>query len=172
MEYIERTRSLDMDSAVMDVLKERLGNDQYAKLAKIDNPGMNEFIAKYIDLCNPDQVFVCTDDEADVQYIRNRAIENGEEEPLALEGQTIHFDAYGDQGRDKDHTNILVPQGMDLGATISTRDRDEGVGEIHENSERNDGRQRALHLFFLPGTDQLDLLDSGDSAHRLQLRCS
>ena len=29
-----------MDSAVMEVLKERLGNDQYAKLAKIDNPGM------------------------------------------------------------------------------------------------------------------------------------
>ena len=37
-----------MDSAVMDVLKERLGNDQYAKLAKIDNPGINEFLVLLI----------------------------------------------------------------------------------------------------------------------------
>ncbi len=160
-----------MDSAVKAVLKERLGNNQYAKLAKIDNPGIGAFIAKYVEFCNPSTVFVCTDSEEDIQYIRNRAIESGEESPLAMGGHTIHFDAYGDQGRDKDHTNILVPKGMDLGASISTRDRDEGLGEIHEIlKDMMHGRELYI-CFFLPGTDQFSLLDPGGSACRFQLRC-
>ena len=115
---------------------------------------------------------MCTDAEEDVQYIRNQAIENGEEASLAIEGHTIHFDAYGDQGRDKDHTNILVPKGMDLGATISTRDRDEGIGEIHEILKGlMEGKELYICFFCLGPTNSafsipaLQLTDSSYVAH-------
>jgi phosphoenolpyruvate carboxykinase (GTP) len=121
-----------MESTSLGVLKKRLGEKEYGKLSKIANPALHEFLVKYIELCNPDKVFVCNDSAEDIRYIREAAIRNGEEMKLALEGHTIHFDAYTDQGRDKEHTNILVPKGMDLGKSISTRDRDQGYAEVHQ----------------------------------------
>jgi len=121
-----------MTSKALDILKTRLGKEGYQKLAGIDNPKLHEFIAKYLELCNPDKVFVCADSAEDLKYIREAAIRNGEETKLAIDGHSIHFDAYGDQGRDKEHTNILVTKGIELGESISTRDRDQGYPEVHE----------------------------------------
>lgn len=65
-------------------------------------------------------------------YIKEAAIKNGEESRLAIDGHTIHFDSYYDQGRDKEHTNILVPEGFDLGDMISTKNKEAGITEIKE----------------------------------------
>ena len=91
-----------MDTAVMSILKDRLGEESFQKLSRIDNPKLHEFVAKGVELCNPDKVFVCTDSSEDLKYIRESSIQKGEEIELALEGHTIHFDSYGDQGRDKE----------------------------------------------------------------------
>jgi len=121
-----------MDDKTKDNLKQRLGNQGFDKLMKIDNPILHEFIAKYIDHCNPDKVFICTDAPEDIKYIRDAAIRNGEETQLATEGHTIHFDSYYDQARDKAHTLILMPKGAKLDKSIKTGDRDECLKEIHE----------------------------------------
>ena len=113
-------------------LRTSIGKENYQKLSKINNPALHEFIEKYVELCNPARVFVCNDSAQDVAHIREIALKTGEEKALATPGHTIHFDAPGDQGRDKEHTNILVPKGVILGEAISTRDRDEGLKEIHE----------------------------------------
>ena len=42
----------------MEALKETLGQENYAKLMKIDNTGLHQFVEKYIELCNPEKVFV------------------------------------------------------------------------------------------------------------------
>ena len=115
-----------------DILEARLGKDGYRKIAGINNPSLNEFVAKYIELCNPDKVFVCADATGDIQYIRDAAIANGEETRLTINDHTVHFDAYGDQGRDKEHTKILVTKGIDLGSSINTLDRNQGHAEIHK----------------------------------------
>ncbi|MCD4767744.1 MAG: hypothetical protein K8R34_14685, partial [Methanosarcinales archaeon] len=70
----------------MDTLQERLGEENYQKLIKIDNPKLNKFIATYIELCNPDKIFICTDSREDLQYVRQESIKAGEEEELAVEG--------------------------------------------------------------------------------------
>lgn len=115
-----------------EMLKIKLGVENYEKLMAIDNPKLHKFIADYVELCNPDRVFICTDSADDIKYIREAAVRYGEESRLAISGHTIHFDNYHDQARDREHTNILIPKGVELGPTLSTKDRDEGLREIHE----------------------------------------
>lgn len=115
-----------------ELIKARIGNNGYRKLMAIDNPAMHKFVAEYIELCNPDRVFVATDSSEDIQYIREAAIRNGEEEKLAIEEHTVHFDGYYDQARDKEHTKFLVSGGIDLGPNLNAIDKEKGKREIRE----------------------------------------
>ncbi len=162
----------NMPSETTNTLKKQLGEEGYQKIAKINNPRLEEFLVKYINLCTPEKIFVCTDSTEDLKYIRESAIHNGEEIKLAAEGHTIHFDAYGDQGRDKEHTNILVTKGMDLGESISTRDRDQGYTEVHEIlKDMMKGRELYVRFFCLGPTNSefstpcVQLTDSCYVAH-------
>jgi len=116
---------------MIEKIKGKLGRENYRKLIEIKNQKLHEFVSEYIELCNPDKVFVCTDSSEDIQYIRERAIKTGEEKKLAIKGHTVHFDGYYDQARDKKHTKILVPKGINLGSNLNVMDRDEGREEIH-----------------------------------------
>jgi len=73
---------------------------------------------------------VCDDSQEDVEYIREAAIRNGEEKPLKRPNQTVHFDAYGDQGRDRENTKVLVPEGESLGKLINTGDRQKDLEDV------------------------------------------
>jgi len=121
-----------MEECAEKILRERLDEKQYAKLAAIKNPAMHAFAAKYIELLNPDSVFVGTDDPEDLNYVRETAVKTGEEKSLRMKGHTIHFDGYYDQARDKTNTKILLPEGEHLGGPINTLDRDKGLEEIHQ----------------------------------------
>lgn len=120
-----------MEPSAFEFLKSRLGEEGIERLFRIDNPELHRFIARYVVLCNPSQVFICTDSEEDIAHIREAPVRDGEEAPLAIAGHTVHFDAYGDQGRDREHTAILVPEGMDLGPAIATKARGEGLRDVH-----------------------------------------
>ncbi len=112
-------------------LKERLDEDQFKKIEKIENEALHEFLEKYIEVCNPSRVFVVTDSDDDEVYVRNRAIMYGEERLLITPGHTVHFDNYYDQARDKEHTYVLTPEGEKL-PYIRTMKRDTGLKEIHD----------------------------------------
>lgn len=160
------------DKRVMDMLKTRLGAEDYQKLSRIDNPELHQFVAKYVELCNPDKVFVCTDSREDIQYVRQEAIRAGEEMELAIEGHTVHFDGYYDQARDKKNTKFLLPPDVDLGADMNVMDRDEGLKEIRGiMQDIMHGRQLYV-LFFCLGPlksqfsiPAVQLTDSGYVAH-------
>jgi len=161
-----------MDVKVNDYLKQRLGEKGFNKLLKIDNPNLYAFIAKYLEHCNPTKIFVCADTPEDVKYIRDAAITNAEEAKLATEGHTIHFDNFHDQARDKEHTVILVPKGVDLGPTIRTGDRDECLTEIHEiMKDIMKGKELYIRFFCLGPTNSefsipvVQLTDSAYVAH-------
>ena len=119
-----------MDGEALETLKSVLNNEQFERLMRIKSPSLHAFIAEYISLCSPASVFVNDDSPASLDYIRNAALQRGEERKLAIPGHTYHFDAYGDQGRDKNNTRILVPPGVDLGHSIDTKDREEGCKEV------------------------------------------
>jgi phosphoenolpyruvate carboxykinase (GTP) len=115
-----------------NLLKTKMGDENYQKFIAIDNPKVHKFVAKYVKLCNPDKIFVGTDSEEDLQYQRDAAIKYKEEVKLNTPGHTLHFDGIFDQARDKSKTYFLLPKGESLGAEINSKEREEGLEEIHE----------------------------------------
>lgn len=130
-----------------EMLKIKLGMENYEKLMEINNPKLHQFIVDYVELCNPDRVFICTGSPEDICYIREEAIRTGEERKLATDGHTIHFDGYHDQARDKERTRILVSEGVDLGPQLNTMEREAGLKEIH-GILKDIMRGRELYVLF------------------------
>jgi phosphoenolpyruvate carboxykinase (GTP) len=161
-----------MDNKIKDILQKRIGEKGLKKLMRIDNPGLHQFIAKYIEHCNPDKVFICTDAPEDIKYIREAAVRNKEEIELATKGHTLHFDAYKDQARDKEHTVILMPKGKKLDKAIRTGDRDECLKEVHDiMKDIMKGKEVYVRFFCLGPTNSefsqpvIQLTDSAYVAH-------
>ncbi|MFZ2070887.1 MAG: phosphoenolpyruvate carboxykinase (GTP) [Halobacteriota archaeon] len=160
------------DKRTIDILKSRLELEHYQKLIRIDNPELLAFIARYIELCNPDKVFVRTDSTEDIRYIREEAIRAGEEQELAIKGHTVHFDGYYDQARDKTNTKFLIPPDVDLGPGINAMDRVEGLKEIHDTMRDIMRGHQLFVLFCCLGPHNsvfaipaVQLTDSGYVAH-------
>ena len=132
------------------LLKENLTTQDYDKLLALNNPKLNAFIAEAIELARPQSVYVCTDSPDDITYIRELAKTAGEEKPLAIEGHTVHFDGYYDQGRDPANTKYLLPPGLDLGERINSIDKTAGKKEVLEIlTNKMVGRQILGGLFLL-----------------------
>jgi len=154
------------------VLKEKMGDESYSKLQGLGNQNVIDFVAKYVEHCNPSSVFVSDGSDADLDYIREAAVSNGEEIMLSSKGHTIHWDNYNDQARDKKNTRILVEPGVKLSDNINTIDRQEGLTEVH-NIMKDIMEGREMYVVFgclapnnsefsIPG---LQLSDSAYVAH-------
>ena len=119
-----------MSQSYESLLKSKMSDESYRKLTALENEKLFNFIGEHVELCEPDSVYVCDDSDEDAEYIRQLSIERGEEKPLAKDGQTVHFDGYGDQARDKENTRFLVPSDMEMGKNLNSIDRDEGLNEV------------------------------------------
>jgi phosphoenolpyruvate carboxykinase (GTP) len=153
-------------------LKERLGENNFKKIQAIANPSLDEFLIKFIEILNPANVFVCTDDPADIRYIREKALQDGEEQELKIPGQTVHFDNYFDQARDKKNTAILLAKGKKLDEVITTLDREAGLKDIYQILPNiMQGKELLIRFFCLGPTNSefsipaVQLTDSSYVAH-------
>jgi len=161
-----------MSEVYLEKLKEKLTEDNYRKLMALPNPKLHRFVAEAIELCQPDSVFVCTDSPEDIEYIRKRTIELGEERELAMEGHTIHFDGFHDQARDKKNTRYLVPEGRTFGKNLNTIDKKSGLEEVLGFlKDSMKGKQVYVRFFCLGPTKSpfsipaVQLTDSAYVAH-------
>ncbi len=118
-----------------EALQNKIDDINVAKLEKLNNEYVNEFIEKIVKHCEPDSIFVSNGSKEDLEYIRNKALETGEEKKLAIEGHTIHFDGYNDQARDKAHTKFLIPSDEEFDPNLNYIERDGGLKEIFEFME-------------------------------------
>ncbi|MDK2801549.1 MAG: phosphoenolpyruvate carboxykinase, partial [Clostridiales bacterium] len=100
------------------------------KLNELNNPHVIKYVEEAIKLCKPAKVTVLTDAPEDAEYVKQLAIKNGEEKPLAMEGHTIHFDGPRDQARDKDNTKYLLSKEVDWGLDINYVQKDKGLEEV------------------------------------------
>jgi len=131
------------------LLKAKCGKS-YGKLAALKNPEVEEFVARFVEHCSPDRVFVCGHSKAEEDYIRRRALETGEEILLAVKGHTAHWGGLTDQGRDTKATRLLVPDGWDLGE-LKTLPREEGLSEVLGYLKDSMVGREMLVLFFTLG---------------------
>jgi phosphoenolpyruvate carboxykinase (GTP) len=157
---------------MIEKFREKFGKEGYRKLAEIKNPKLHALVSKYVKLCNPHKIFVCDDSPADVSYIRDKAIINGEERRLAVEGHTVHFDGYYDQARDKKNTRFLLPNDVEFDSSLNAIDRDEGLKEITGVMEGiMNGKELFIRFFCLGPVDSVfsipaaQLTDSAYVAH-------
>mgnify|MGYP006303043905 FL=1 len=122
-----------MDSKYEALLKSKMSDESYAKLVALENKRLFDFIGEYIELCDPDTVFFADDSDEDAEFIRQRAKELGEEKQLAKPGQTVHYDGYFDQARDKSNTKFLVTkEGMEQMGNLNCVEFEEGTAEIRD----------------------------------------
>ena len=143
-----------MNEKSIAILKDKVDAENLARLEALENERLHRFVADAVALCRPASVKVCTDDPADAATIRRRAVANGEEAPLAVEGHTVHFDGYRDQGRDKEATKYLLPKGVHLGPNLNCMDRDEGLSEIRGLLEGSmEGREMIVAFYSLGPTN-------------------
>lgn len=135
---------------MLEKYKHRFLPGSYEKISGIVNTRLEALMSRYIDLCNPKEIFVCDDSEKDIAYIREQAILSGEEKKLAKRGHTVHFDGYYDQARDKENTKLLIPKDVEFEPMLNASDRDAGIEDIH-NILRNimDGHRLYIRFFCL-----------------------
>jgi len=119
-----------MDPKHRDMMKPKMDEASLARLEALANARLDAFVADAVTLCDPDTVVVCDDSAEMLAWTRRRAVETGEETPLAIPGHTVHFDGIHDQGRDRKATRYLVPEGETLAETLNQIGRDEGLREV------------------------------------------
>ncbi len=128
-----------------------MDSEQVKKVEKLSNPIVEEFISKIAEHCNPSEIFVCDGSEKDMNFIRQSAIDTGEERKLTKGRNTCHFDGYFDQARDKANTKFLVPENMYFDPNLNKIDRDEGLKEIWDIMKDIMKGHRMYVLFFCLG---------------------
>ena len=155
-------------------LEKWINNEDLEKLRALENPKVEKVIEEFLTLCKPAKARVIDDSPEDIAYIRQLAIDNGEETKVAIEGHTIHYDGFYDQARDKKNTRLLVPadEKENYGQHINTIDRDEGLKEVLEIMDGvMEGKTILIRFFSLGPTKSkfsllaLQLTDSAYVAH-------
>ena len=141
-----------MSNKYGSLLREKMSDKSYARLEALRNSRVYEFIGSFAEHCAPESIYVADDSPEDEEYIRQQALAHGEEETLAMQGQTIHWDGYSDQARDKANTKYLVnPENMHRMKSLNSIPYAEGHAEIMRIAKGNMKGKDAVVKFFAEG---------------------
>ncbi len=136
---LERNKGLDIVTEVgginsvedaLALFATKTDAEQLARLKKFSHPGILVKIANAVAMCDPDKVWVNTGSDADREFVRQLAIEQGEEKPLAMKDHTIHYDLAGEQGRIVDRTFYIVNEGESSSSLGKKMLRAEALEEV------------------------------------------
>ncbi|UCE53779.1 MAG: phosphoenolpyruvate carboxykinase (GTP) [Desulfobacterales bacterium] len=118
--------------AAQQLFEKKMDAANLAKLQKIKNPDILKKIANAISICDPSSVFIDTGSEADRQFVRDLALEKGEESKLPMQGHTIHYDLKDEQGRIIDRTYYIYNEGEEVSTLALKKERSEALIDIRE----------------------------------------
>ncbi len=114
------------------LFEKRLDEQHLSRIRTLSRPEILIKIANAIAMCDPARVFINTGSEADRQFIRQLALNKGEEAVLAMEGHTIHFDLKEEQGRIIDRTFYIANPGEKISSLANKTLRDDALVEVRE----------------------------------------
>jgi len=133
MDLINELGQVDTLEKAKAIFKKFMDENHLIRILEIKNPEILIRIANSIVLCNPASIFVNTGSPEDLKFIKNLAIEKGEESPLAMENHTIHFDLAKEQGRIVDRT-YYIANPEDLVSSLANRmDRPTALEQVKSN---------------------------------------
>lgn len=137
--------------AVARLFEEKLDAEHLKRLKRIEHPEVKQKIANAIAMCRPERVFINTGTESDRQFIRDLALETGEESKLPMPGHTIHFDLKEEQGRIIDRT-FYIANPEDLVSSLANNiDRKEALKDIRDKMTGIMGGMTMIVGFYLRG---------------------
>lgn len=113
-------------------LESTLSTEHLTRIRKIKTSEVLIKIANAIAMCGPDHVFVNTGSREDRQFIREMALEKGEEAPLAMPRHTIHFDLSEEQGRIIDRTYYIANEDEEISSLANRMDRADAIVDVRD----------------------------------------
>ena len=135
-----------------DLLKGKMSDNSYAKLTALENQKLYDYVGFFAKHCNPATIYMCDDSAEDETYVRTMSMKKGEEVPLAKDGQTIHYDGYGDQARDKVNTRYIVyKENLERMKALNSVEYEEGYNEILTIAENIMAGKDAVVKIFCEG---------------------
>ncbi len=126
------------------------------KLEALNNEKVMANLKLAVELCKPAKVMVITDAPEDIAYLRQLAVDNGEEKKLNMEGHTIHYDAMQDQARDKANTKYMLTEKVNWGMDINYIMKEEGLPEVLSYLDGAMAGKEMLVTFFSLGPQNSD----------------
>ena len=107
IDIVEEIGRLATAEEALELFEDKLDSTQLERIRAFNNPAVLKKIANAINLCDPERVFINTGSDQDLEFIRQLALNKGEEAPLPMEGHTIHYDLKEEQGRIIDRTYYI-----------------------------------------------------------------
>jgi phosphoenolpyruvate carboxykinase (GTP) len=120
-------------AAANALFQERMDSEQLSRIQKIKTGDVLIKIANAIALCDPEKVFVFTGSKEDEAFIRQLALDQGEEKALPMKDHTIHYDLKEEQGRIIDRTFYVVNEGETISSLGLKMLRDEALELVRKN---------------------------------------
>ncbi|MDY6904966.1 MAG: phosphoenolpyruvate carboxykinase (GTP) [Thermodesulfobacteriota bacterium] len=133
IDIAQRIGGVNTIETARQIFAQKMDADNLAKIEKIKTESVLLKIANAISMGDPAAVFVVTGSEADKQWVRDHALEKGEEKSLPMEGHTIHFDLPEEQGRIVDRTYYIINEGEDISSLAQKMVRDDAEAVIKEH---------------------------------------
>lgn len=141
-----------MNPEYEDLLKSKMSEASFGKLIVLENRKLFDFIGEFAKQCNPRSIYVCDDSIEDEEYVKIMSIEKDEEKPLGKKGQTIHYDGYMDQARDRSNTRYMAyAENLERMKSLNSVEYDQGYAEIMDIARNNMEGKDAVIKFFCEG---------------------
>lgn len=132
IDIVEEIGKIDSAEAANRLFQNEMDSDHLERIRGITTPEVLIKIANAIALCRPDTVYINTGTEADRQFIRELALEKGEEKKLPMQGHTIHYDLEEEQGRIIDRTYYIANPGEAVSSLANRMDREMAMEEVRQ----------------------------------------
>lgn len=133
IDIISELGSIDSTKSANEVFKKYMDVEQLARISKIRHPEVIKKIANAMVICKPHSTFVHTGSDKDRAFVRRLALEKKEEQPLAIDGHTIHFDLAQEQGRIVDRTFYIANPDDHISSLANRMDRSAALKAVKNN---------------------------------------
>ena len=114
------------------LFEKALDSDHLSRIRKLSHSEILIKIANAIAMCAPARVFINTGSEADRHFIRQLALNKGEEAVLPMDGHTIHYDLKEEQGRIIDRTYYIANPDEAVSSLANKILRDDALIEVKD----------------------------------------